>query len=251
MGYQAVNAVMTRWTHLNDQPFRALTFMAHMAHDGHEPPTYFAGHRALALALGMDPSNPRTFEKVRRVLRTVEDAGALVAGMEGKAGQRRDYALALDPDTTYRSTGVHPVTFARPGAGAADGETYVVNLTSWQAVPREDPRPRLDPPHEMGGDPPRDMGGTPPRDMGGDPPHEMGPTPHATWDPTRTTNKHSNGKPRETETGTPIPSQPNPSTRAHANASNDDDRTPSRAEQEAGLLRLMAEWTPDAEEVTP
>ncbi|MGW3946581.1 hypothetical protein ACWEBH_10630 [Micrococcus endophyticus] len=195
MSYQAVNTVMTRWTHLNDQPIRALLFMAHMAHSDHEPPPYFAGHRALAEALGMDPHHPRTSERVRRVLRTLETAGAIVAGMEGKAGQRRDYALTLDPEKTYRPNGVHEVRFTRHAieGESVREETYPVQLTAWEPVPRQDPRPKADPPRDMGGDPPRDMGGDPPhgmggdlpREMGGDPPREMGETPPRHMGPKR------------------------------------------------------------------
>lgn len=242
MGYRAANTVLTRWTHLNDQPFRALIAMALMAHDGHTPPPYFGGHRELAKALGMDPGHPRTFERVRRILRTLEAAGAIVSGLDGKAGQRRDYALALDPLTTYQARGVGPVEFTRTVHGA-DGkphtETYSVLLTTWAASPRDDPRPRPDPPCDMGGDPPHDVGGDPPSQGGGDLPRDMGETPHMAWDPTDT-HKHSrNGG--EGKTAIPLTSQPDPGTRVRESDAMNEDRTPSRAEQEARLLAWAAE----------
>lgn len=242
MGYRAANTVLTRWAHLNDQPFRALIAMALMADDRHTPPPYFGGHRELAKALGMDPDHPRTPERVRRVVRGLELAGPLVAGMDGKAGQRRDYALALDPLTTYQARGVGPVEFTRTVYGAGGKprtETYSVRLTKWVAVPRDDPRPRRDPPREMGGDPPHDVGGDPPPQRGGDLPRDVGETPHMTWDPTDR-HKHSRNEGEE-QAAIPLTSQRNPSTRVREPDAMNDERTPSKAEQEARLLAWAAE----------
>lgn len=81
MGYQNANAIYANWSHLGHAPFRLLVFMGLHSRDDGDPPVFFEGRDAAAVALGRMPPPPPdpwdespAAEKVRQLRRTHYEA---------------------------------------------------------------------------------------------------------------------------------------------------------------------------------
>lgn len=106
MGASNVKAVYAKWTHLDDLPFRVLTYMAVVSHDVASP-RYWAGREPLALAAGRPVPDPvrgnadvakarkAAFKAVDRVMDTLTAAGAIVQTGAAHSGRNGEYALNL------------------------------------------------------------------------------------------------------------------------------------------------------------
>ncbi|MGP5032150.1 hypothetical protein ACTXJG_12055 [Glutamicibacter arilaitensis] len=124
MGASNVAKVFINWSksELTHRDLVALIFMANIALDADEPPVYFGGWDSIADALGdegdalafkKDPSaTPEQLrkakaveEKVRRVMKSLVKAGAIVSAGDARNSTMTDYALCLDRGVTYRPTG--------------------------------------------------------------------------------------------------------------------------------------------------
>lgn len=107
MGASNVAMVFTYWAHLDHREVRALTYMANISMDADAPPVYFGGWEALAVALGADPhGNPQSGRRTAvRVLGALSKAGAIVSSGQARTGVRAEYALALDPEATFKPVG--------------------------------------------------------------------------------------------------------------------------------------------------
>lgn len=107
MGATNVVQVFTHWTHLGHREARLLAYLALVSLDDGRPPVYFGGWADAARAIGLDPEgHPRSAqENLRKTLRRLADAGALVPSGKAHAGRRAEYALTLDPSRTVAATG--------------------------------------------------------------------------------------------------------------------------------------------------
>ncbi|GAA4047666.1 hypothetical protein GCM10023063_38790 [Arthrobacter methylotrophus] len=107
MGAQNVTKVFTHWRHLSHREVRALVFMANVSLDADKPPVYFGGWEAVASALGLDCEGKRdnAQEQYRRTIAGLVASGAVVSSGQAKLRVRAEYALALDPQSTYKSAG--------------------------------------------------------------------------------------------------------------------------------------------------
>lgn len=69
MGYGNVSLVYARWGHLPDRPHRLLGYMALRSRDEDDPPRFYEGREACALALGkMTPPEPAAGDKTPRAV---------------------------------------------------------------------------------------------------------------------------------------------------------------------------------------
>ncbi|UYQ78081.1 hypothetical protein OF385_02610 [Glutamicibacter sp. JL.03c] len=124
MGASNVAKVFINWSksELTHRDLVALIFMANVALDADEPPVYFGGWDSIADALG-DEGDALAFkkdpyataeqlrkakaveEKVRRVMKSLVKAGAIVSAGDARNSTNADYALCLDPGISYRPSG--------------------------------------------------------------------------------------------------------------------------------------------------
>lgn len=108
MGARLVKACYERWSHLDDAPFRVLVYMALRASDGDDPPTYYAGHVALAGALGRAVldfgeddaeaarlARSRSARAVSRAVSSLIVSGAVKVVERGSPKQHARYQLEL------------------------------------------------------------------------------------------------------------------------------------------------------------
>ncbi|MGD6980648.1 hypothetical protein [Citricoccus sp. CH26A] len=133
MGASNALLVSHYWKHLGHRDHRLLTFMALVSLDAGTPPVYFGGWQVGARHLGLDPeANPDSAaEQFRRVTASLKRAGAIVPNGAARHGNRAEYALTLDPNTTATPT------ITRSGTGRP--------VTTWAVVHRTDPRPQRSP----------------------------------------------------------------------------------------------------------
>lgn len=107
MGAQNVAKVFMYWRQLDHREARALLFMANTALDKDLPPVYFGGWEALAHAIGHDPSGNKAAAKraAMRTLSALRKSGAIVSSGQAMYDVRSEYALALDPEATFKPQG--------------------------------------------------------------------------------------------------------------------------------------------------
>lgn len=96
--------VYARWAHLAHAPFRLLAYMAVTAKDNDEPPMFFQGQEACAMALGMSPdADPKTrqvmFRQVRRHMEALVKSKAIERTRAASPHRSAEYALRLDGST--------------------------------------------------------------------------------------------------------------------------------------------------------
>ena len=87
---------------------RMLAYICHRCSDDDVPPVYFQGWEYLAMAAGITRGSARintVKASVRRALRELKEAGALVASEQAGPGVRENYALTLDPKLTFAPNG--------------------------------------------------------------------------------------------------------------------------------------------------
>lgn len=89
-----------RWAHLAHAPFRLLVFMAVVAKDDGDPPMFYQGQEACALALGMAPdadakTRQAAFRGVRRHIEALIKAKCVERISAGSPGRNAEYALRL------------------------------------------------------------------------------------------------------------------------------------------------------------
>lgn len=117
--------VFTHWAKEPLTPLEklALTYMANTSLDADVPPVYFGGSASLADALGEDGNALRNRytpveddeerkmqqrkakaveEKMRRIIASLCNAGAVVSSNDAHRSRSNDYALCLDPDISYK-----------------------------------------------------------------------------------------------------------------------------------------------------
>lgn len=147
MGSANVGLAYARWGHLPDRPFRLLAFMALVSLDEDDPPMFYKGREAMAVALGriLPPAPAPTdfsdraeqfrkarradFEAVKNALRPLTKIGVVVCERESGPGQVAVYSLRLHAPTGKAS----PVEQGRPG------------LSTGKVSPVEQGRPGLPP----------------------------------------------------------------------------------------------------------
>lgn len=240
MGKSGIARVFEHWVHLDHQPFRVLIYLTLRSIDEEAPPIYYAGWEKIARAanLSWDPEEPyvdhldeaarkavldrrsrarkKAKNRVGEILKTLEDAGAILRSGEAKQGTTQVVALTLEPSLTYAATKWTRRPRYRPDGEGGKELIYEVRVPDWQPIPRQDPRP-LAPSQGGPGDPTqRGPGGTP----GGGPlvPPERGKRTPGRGDP-RNTHDPSQDPGEETgERTTAITSQRNPSTRGREEA---------------------------------
>ncbi|MCT1815498.1 hypothetical protein M3C33_009720 [Micrococcus luteus] len=240
MGKSSISRVYEDWIHLDHQPFRVLVYLALRSLDAETPPVYYAGWEEIARAANLpwDPDEPyvdhleeserkAVLERRRRarkkyknrvgeLLRTLEDAGAVLRSGDAKQGTAQVVALTLEPTVSYAAT--RWTTRPRYKTNS-DGEKellYEVRVPDWQPIPRQDPRP-LAPSQGGPGDPTQRGPGVPTQRGPGVPPERGKRTP-GRGDP-RNTHDPSQDPGEETgERTTAITSQRNPSTRGREEA---------------------------------
>lgn len=89
-----------RWAHLPHAPFRLLAYMAVTAKDSDDPPMFFGGQEACAMAIGMSPdadakTRQATFRQVRRHLESLVSAKVIERIRPASPGRNAEYALRL------------------------------------------------------------------------------------------------------------------------------------------------------------
>ena len=229
MGASNVVAAYTYWrARLSHRDLHALVFMAVTALDSDRPPVYYGGWEAVAQALGLDLEGNRASAKRTTVkaLTALTEAGAVTSSGTARAGVRAEYALNLVPGTTYVPSGRgRNVSWTARAA------------TTWGTAMDPQVGAVLDAQRGTAMDP-----------LQGD---RHGPKRGTAMDPPRRTQEPRGGTREEPPEETPITSQPNPGTRVRESDARNDDRTPSRAEQEARLLAWAAEhYTEDPDALT-
>lgn len=92
-----------RWAHLDHAPFRLLVYMAIVAQDNGDPPMFYQGQEACAMALGMPPdadakARQAAFRGVRRHIDYLVKAKCIERTFAGAPGRNAEYALRLSMD---------------------------------------------------------------------------------------------------------------------------------------------------------
>lgn len=228
MGASNVVAAYTYWRgRLSHRDLHALVFMAVTALDSDRPPVYYGGWEAVAQALGLDLEGNRASAKRTTVkaLTALTEVGAITSSGMARAGVRAEYALNLTPGTTYVPS------------GRGRNVSWTPRTTTRGTV--------MDPQVGTAVDTQR---GTAMDLLQGD---RRGPKRGTALDPPRRTQEPQGGTREEQLEEPPITFQPNPSTRVRETERMNDDRTPSKAEQEARLLAWAAEhYTEDPDALT-
>lgn len=229
MGASNVIAAYTYWRgRLSHRDLHALVFMAVTALDSDRPPVYYGGWEAVARALGLDlEGNPASAKRTTvKALTALTEAGAITSSGTARAGIRAEYALNLAPGTTYVPS------------GRGRNVTWTARLTTARGT-------AMDPQVGTVVDPQR---GTVVDPLQGD---RGGPRRGTAVDPPKRTQEPHGGTREEPPEEPPITSQPNSGTRVRESDAMNDDRTPSKAEQEARLLAWAAEhYTEDPDALT-
>ncbi|WP_138417982.1 hypothetical protein [Sinomonas gamaensis] len=105
MGATNVAQVFTYWTPLlKPREALALAYMALISKDTDSPSVYWGGWQKIAQAIGLDPEAKYSDELVRRAVAKLVKVGAIVPSGRARVGIRAEYALALDPRTTWAPT---------------------------------------------------------------------------------------------------------------------------------------------------
>lgn len=132
MGGKNVEKVFTLWgSHLSPVEKCAAVHMAITAHDHHAPPEYWAGWKAIAVALGYahgEANRDTARANTMSVLSRLRTKGVITSGGNARPGANGVYALNLDPDAVHV-----PVNVSRDG-----------RVVTWRTVPRDDPRASRD-----------------------------------------------------------------------------------------------------------
>ncbi|MGP7814333.1 hypothetical protein [Glutamicibacter soli] len=141
---------------------RMLAYICHRCSDDDVPPVYFQGWEYLAMAAGITRGSARintVKASVRRALRELKEAGALVASEQAGPGVRENYALTLDPKLTFAPNG-----FGRDVSWDAADRDISISKGDTGGIPNGD----------TGGIPNGDTGGIPNGDTGGIPNGDTG-----------------------------------------------------------------------------
>lgn len=110
MGAGNVKLAYAHWADLPDKAFRVLVYMALVSRDQDDPPTFYAGREALALALGriVREASDETaaernaaFKAVREVTRVLVRRGTVRVLKPAAPGRNTVYALNLDRITGH------------------------------------------------------------------------------------------------------------------------------------------------------
>ena len=124
--------VLTLWgSHLSPVEKCAAVHMANTAHDHHTPPVYWAGWKALAVALGYahgEANRGTARANTMSVFSQLRTKGVITSGGNARPGANGVYALNLDPDTEHVPVNV-----------SGDGREV-----TWRTVSRNDPRAARD-----------------------------------------------------------------------------------------------------------
>lgn len=111
MGAGNVKAVYANWGHLDDRPFRLLTFMAVTIPDANDPPLWYGGPEVMAVGLGIILPEPQegdpkvtacreaAFRAVRRALKANTKAGALTLIRRSAPGRAPMWRANFTPAT--------------------------------------------------------------------------------------------------------------------------------------------------------
>jgi hypothetical protein len=100
VGATNVKAVYAWWSHLADQPFRLLAYMALTAKDDDSPPRFWGGRESLAIGIGRTPPHTETdFRAVGRAMGKLRSAGAVELEQHSSPGRRANYVIRLQPGT--------------------------------------------------------------------------------------------------------------------------------------------------------
>lgn len=145
-----------RWAHLDHAPFRLLCYMAIVAQDNGDPPMFYQGQEACAMALGMSPdadakARQAAFRGVRRHIEYLIKAKCIERVRAGAPGRNAEYALRLsmerrtltDPQT---ADGERPplepeqrtLSATNGGRSAAQWRTVGDTLADAHRPPKED-----------------------------------------------------------------------------------------------------------------
>lgn len=240
MGKSSISRVYEDWIHLDHQPFRVLVYLALRSLDAETPPVYYAGWEEIARAANLpwDPDEPyvdhleeserkAVLERRRRarkkyknrvgeLLRTLEDAGAVLRSGDAKQGTAQVMALTLEPTVSYAAT--RWTTRPRYKTNS-DGEKELldeVRVPDWQPFTREDPRPKA--PTQGGPQAPTQGGPDGPAEGGPPAPLEAGKRSPGRGDPKRTHDPLQDVAEETPGMTTSIISQRNPSTRGREEA---------------------------------
>lgn len=103
MGAGNVKEVFVRWANLPHAPFRLLAYMALTAKDDADPPMFYQGQEAMAMAMGMDPdadtkARQSAFRALRYNVAALETAGAIKRTALAGPGRNAEYQLQLSID---------------------------------------------------------------------------------------------------------------------------------------------------------
>jgi len=215
VGAQNVAKVFTYWTHLGHRDTRALVYMANVSLDADQPPLYFGGWEALAVAMGLSPDRDDPNESARKqivkALKVLTDAGVVVSTGAARRGVRAEYALALDPTIAWRCTGLR--------RDQSDG----ILKGTWEKANRSSPKVQ------------RHQNGVP------------------TWDQNGVATRHQNGPEPDTKTVPPRSTEEPPKEQAR-NTSPQAVKSPGPVDNAAGLtesqnrerqLKALREKFPD------
>lgn len=127
MGAGNVKRVYAQWAYLPHVPFRALTYMALVSRDGDDPPRFYGGRDALALAIGRtltdestDKERNAAYEAVRYATSTLTKHGAIKAANKAHTGRRQEWLLNLLPQNQPGSVDPEPsgLTQDHPGSSS-------------------------------------------------------------------------------------------------------------------------------------
>lgn len=279
LGKSSISRIYEDWSHLDHQPFRALVYLALRSLDEEAPPVYYAGWEALAAATGIpwDPQEPfldhldpaerkaaRTtrskarraaINRVGRILRTLEEAGAILRAGEAQQGSRQVIGLTLEPRITYTARAWTSRPRFKTNSRNEKELIYEVRVPDWQPVEREDPRPPTARPVS-----PDVVPGDAPDVVPGDAPQAVPQALHEVrerYPPTRypkRTNDPQQDPPDETAGGLPqSPPSATPVRARELTPGIDDeshDLEAQRNRQTAALAAWTAGWSPTADDQT-
>lgn len=138
MGATNVAKVFIHWPgKLTHRELAALAFMANISLDRDDPPVYYGGLQALIDALGLarEGCSPDSASRnVKNVVKGLRNAGCIISSGQARQGIRAEYALALDPETTYIPVGSgRNINWRRVPRSTFEGEQKV-HPTSEQII---------------------------------------------------------------------------------------------------------------------
>lgn len=99
MGASNAMSVVTNWSHLPCDAFKALTFMALITLDRDPEPVYWGATESLISAIGRDGDDPTEadFRALRRAIKALVHTGAVAVDKRSAPGRPPAYALHLTP----------------------------------------------------------------------------------------------------------------------------------------------------------